>query len=88
MTLRELKVRKRQSYEEMAGRFVAEVSYEGSGGTISMPLGPDISEKLMEFLAPMLARFGSEAANEIASSVLSVVEDSKAVTLPESSSAA
>lgn len=82
MTLRELTVRKRASYEDMAGRFVAEVQYEGSGGKITMPLSPEISEKLMEFLAPMLARFGSEAANEIAASVLKVLEDSKAVTIP------
>jgi hypothetical protein len=81
MSLQSLTLRKRQSYEEMPGRFVAEVRYEGSRGSIVMPLTPDISEKLMEYLAPLLARFGSDAASEIAASVTKALEDKSALTL-------
>ncbi len=83
MTLVDLNIRRRTSYEEMSGRYVAEVKFQGSRGNITLPLSPEISEKLMEYLAPLLARFGSDAAAEIAASVLKAVEDRKATEIED-----
>jgi len=77
MTIEKVEIRKLKSYEGVnAGRFVAEIEYKGERGSIQMPLTPEVSEKLLAFVA-LIAKLASDAANEIASDIFKAVEDQR-----------
>lgn len=69
-------IQKQESWRpENAGRYIATVDYSGPKGALTMPLGPDVSERLLAVLGPMIAKLGADAANEIATDVLNAIEE-------------
>lgn len=89
MRIERLTIAKEPSYSrENPDRYVATIEYKSTRGEIKMPLTPEISERLLEFVAPLIARLGAEAAQEIASNIYRAIETVKPVTQIEAQSTA
>jgi hypothetical protein len=52
-----------------AGRFVAQIKFKSETGNIEVLLAPEIAERLMAYLAPLLAEFSRRATEQIASDI-------------------
>lgn len=89
MTIERLTIERTASWQTVnPDRYIATVHYKSNKGEITMPLTPEISERLLEFVAPLIARLGAEAAQEIASNIYKTIEASKPATQIEAQSTA
>lgn len=89
MSLERLTIEKTPSWRDTnPDRYIATVHYKSNKGEITMPLTPEISERLLEFVAPLIARLGAEAAQEIASNIYRAIETAKPATQIEAQSTA
>lgn len=68
-TIESVMIRRRKSYEENSGRFVGEVEYQGMTGKVTLTISEDVSEKLLEFLAPVLVEYSRRVALQIADDI-------------------
>lgn len=67
MEIKSVTIKKQANYEtQNAGRFVANIEFVSEYGNMSIPLAPDVSEKLLEFLTPVIVEFSSRATNQVA----------------------
>jgi hypothetical protein len=78
MEITKVTISKRASYEANAGRFVAEVEFKSDRANMHIPLSPDVSEKLLTFLTPVIVECASRSTNEIAEILTKQIADSKA----------
>lgn len=89
MRIERLTIERTESWQTVnPNRYVATVEYKSPKGEIKMPLTPEISERLLEFVAPLIARLGAEAAQEIAANIYKAIEASKPATQIEAQSTA
>lgn len=78
MKLEKLEIRKSESYRnEPPNRYIGEVEYQGSRGKMVVILPPEVSEKLLVYLGPLMAQFAQQGAQEIAANIIRSVEDLK-----------
>lgn len=77
LELVELRITKQESYQDNAGRFVAKVSYKHGNNDYKLLLGPDISETLMTYLAPVLAQSASTVTTALQEEVQRALIDAK-----------
>lgn len=68
-TIESVTIRRRKRYEDNPGRFVGEVEYEGSGNKVAIMLDQALSEKLLEYLAPVLVEYSRRVALQIADDI-------------------
>jgi hypothetical protein len=66
MEITRVTIGKKASYEANAGRFVAEVEFKSDRASMHIPLSPDVSERLLAFLTPVIVECASRSTNEIA----------------------
>lgn len=77
MKLKRLDVDLQPSYADNAGKYVATVEYEDAHSTVKLVLTPEVSEALLTFIAPALAKCANRAALEVEQNILASVEESK-----------
>ena len=77
MKISNLNIRLNQSWDENPGKYVASVEYEDKSGNIKMPLDPEVTEALMTYLGPLIAKFGSMAAAKIAENITASLQETK-----------
>lgn len=77
MKLKSLTITLQPSYCDNAGKYIAEIEYEGEGGLVKTVLDPGVSETLLGFVGPVIVEFSRRAALEIARNVQFSVEEAK-----------
>lgn len=88
MIVKEIRIWKKSSYEGAnANRFVAKVEIESPNGNMEIPLAPEVADRMIEFLAPVVAEFSRRAVEQILGDITSQVQALRAppvdATLPE-----
>lgn len=75
------------SYEPNAGKYQADICYEGKRGEeVKMVLDPEISAQLLGFVGPAITKFAAKAAQEIEANIMQSVMEAnapKAIDLPK-----
>jgi len=85
MQIDELTIRKGERYRtgEEENHYYAVAKVSGTRGNLTIPMTPEVSDRLMEYLAPLIAKFGSEAAQELANLAQASVDRGATVELLE-----
>ena len=74
MEVKEVRIWKKSIYEgNNQGRFVAVVLIGSPSGNMEIPLAVEVAERMLEFLAPVIAEFSRRAVEEIVSDITSQV---------------
>ena len=88
MKLKELTIRLQRSYEDNPGKYMAEIEYEGTHGTVKVLLGDRVSDALLACVGPAISEFSHRASEEIEKNLQwSIQEASKAPAIEVESTA-
>jgi len=77
MKLKKLEIELQPSYRDNGGKYIATVEYEDHTGAVKVILEPGISENLLAFIGPVIAKFTNQAAQEIERNLLASVEEAR-----------
>lgn len=77
MKLKELKISLIPSYREDAGKYTAEVEYEGVRGSTKMVMDAKVSEALLAFIGPTIAAFAHQSCLQLEASINQSIEEAK-----------
>lgn len=82
MKLTNLHIELQASYCDNAGKYVATIQYEtGRKDAVKLVLDPEVSERLLVFLGPVITKFATQAAKEIETNIIGSLAEMK--QLPE-----
>lgn len=75
MEIKSVKFSKQACYESNPGRWVGKVEFTSSQGNCEIPLAPEVAEKLLEVLTPVLVEFSQRATAGIAEILTKQLQD-------------
>ena len=78
MKLKELNIRIGASYEDHAGKYLAEVEYVDKSGNIKVIIPPEATHALLTCIGETITKFSAQAALELQKNIALSIEESKA----------
>ena len=82
MKLKELTIKMNESYDDNPGQYRGKIKWEEKNdGEMTIVLPPEISEKLLLFLAPVMQEFSTRAATAMVNAIEASVNEAR--QLPE-----
>lgn len=77
MKLKELKIELQASYCDNPGKYLGVVEWESKAGKMELLLPAELSERILEFLSPVLQDFAQKSAVEMGNSILASVQEAR-----------
>lgn len=74
LIMRELTLRRNQTYEKNAGKYTGSIQYEGAGGTHTLTLDEVISERVLAFIGPVICEAAAMVAEETKKNIARSIE--------------
>ncbi len=65
MKLKTLNIHLQRSYEDNPGKYSGEFEWEGERGSVKMIINPEMSERLLAFIGPVITEFSHAACLDI-----------------------
>lgn len=69
LILNQLRIVRNASYDTNPGRYRAEVEYKTVSSETKLMLHPEVAEKLLAWLAPLLVQYAAKEAGEVAENI-------------------